>query len=226
MRFVIVASTGGAVMNELLKNEFFKSQIYSVVSDRECPAIAKANNHSVRTDIIAEKDRAIFCARLLNYLHEHEADYAISFFSKLYVGDLLKEYEDRIINLHPSILPSFKGLDGFGDTVRYGARYVGSTIHFIDEKMDEGKMILQTIYPVDERMPLALLRHRIFEQQCRSLLQVVKWLVEGRMTVKGKQVVIENAKYDDLEFSPNLDFVEALNLRIPYPKTLDDLGKV
>src|SRR5687768_16708840 len=184
---VIVASTGGAVMNQLLHNSFFKSRVHSVISDRECGAIAKARVHGIKTDVIPEKNRARISQCVLTYLKQHEADYAISFFSKLFVGELLTVYRDRIINLHPSLLPSFKGLHGFDDAIAGGVKFVGSTIHFIDENMDEGKIIQQTIAAVDEANPLVT-RHRIFEQQCRSLMQVIKWIEDDRIIVEGKRV--------------------------------------
>jgi len=213
----VVASTGGAVMNELLKQPFFKRRIHSVVSDRDCPAIAKARAHGVAATVLAETSAAAFCARLDAYLQAHEVDYVISFFTKLFVGRLLERYRDRIVNLHPSLLPSFKGLHGFEDTVRAGVRYAGSTIHFLDEHMDEGKVIVQTVVPIDPACPLAELRHRIFEQQCRSLLQVVKWLVDGRIVVQDNAVVVRDATYTDFEFSPALDFADAIALRVPRP---------
>lgn len=216
LKCVVVASTGGSVMNELLKNAFFKSQIFAVVSDRPCPAIDKARGHGINTEIIAERNKEVFCDRLLDYLESHQIDYVISFFTKLFVGDLLQRYRDRIINLHPSLLPAFKGMDGFGDTLAYGARYVGTTVHFIDEHMDEGKIILQTVYPLDPGKDGVFLRHRIFQQQCKSLLQVIRWLADGRIRVQGNQVVVENAKFADYEFSPNLDFEEAMKLEIPF----------
>jgi phosphoribosylglycinamide formyltransferase-1 len=212
---VIVASTGGSVMNEVLKNAFFRSQIFAVVSDRDCSAIEKARRHGVTTEIIAERSKEVFCDRLLDYLGNHQIDYVISFFTKLFVGDLLKHYRDRIINLHLSLLPAFKGLDGFRDTVNYGVRYIGTTIHFIDENMDEGKIILQTVYPLDANKEEAVLRHRLFQQQCKSLLQVMKWLVDGRIKVQDNRVIVENATFADYEFSPNLDFQDAVQLEIP-----------
>ncbi|MEO8435105.1 MAG: formyltransferase family protein [Pyrinomonadaceae bacterium] len=216
---VIVASTGGAVMNQLLHNSFFKSRVHSVISDRECGAVAKARIHRVRTQVIPEKDRERISQLVLAYLREHRADYAISFFSKLFVGELLSVYRDRIVNLHPSLLPSFKGLHGFDDAIAGGVKFVGSTIHFIDENMDEGKIIQQTIAAVDETNPLVT-RHRIFEQQCRSLLQVVKWLEDDRIVVEGKRVRVKGAAFGDAEFSPNLDFDQAISLDIPKPEWL------
>jgi phosphoribosylglycinamide formyltransferase-1 len=228
MRFVIVISTGGAVINQLLYNEFFKSRIHSVVSDRECPAIPKAAAHGTRTEIIPEPDKAKFSALVLEYLKQNKIDYAISFYSKLFVGEILNEYQDRIINLHPSLLPAFKGLHGFDDAIAYGVSYVGSTIHLIDENMDEGKIIQQTVCGVDHNRPIAFTRHRVFEQQCRSLLQVVKWVEDGRLKVNGSRVKVEGAAFTGGEFSPNLDFAEAIELEVPAPNwlTLDDPVKV
>ena len=215
-KFVIVASTGGAVMNELLKVPFFHELIYSVVSDRSCPAIAKAADHSIQTRVFPEKDKAVFCARLLEYLNGNQIDYVISFFTKLFVGELLTTYSDCIINLHPSLLPAFKGQDGFGDALAYGVNVAGTTIHFIDEKMDEGKIIIQTSFPLDPTASTGRNRHRVFQHQCQSLLQVVKWLTDGRLVVEGKRVVLQNARYVDSEFVPALDFSVAKNLAIPY----------
>ena len=212
-------------MNQLLHHDFFAGRIHSVLSDRECPAIEKAQRHGVRVEILREKEKEQFSARVLDYLEEHRADYAISFYSKLFVGQLLNAYRDRIINLHPSLLPSFKGLHGFEDAIAHGVRYVGSTIHFIDENLDEGKIIQQTICPVDENEAVAVTRHRIFEQQCRSLLQVMKWIEDDRLVVAGKRIVVRGADFNDPEFSPGLDFNEAIALKIPKPDWLEGYAR-
>lgn len=216
-RIVIVASSNGSVMNRLLSVDTFRRQIHSVVSDRQCLALTKAAAHGVNCHIIQERDKVRFCEKLLEYLETNQVDYMISFFSKLYVGRLLEVYQDRIINLHPSLLPAFKGLDGFGDAINYGVQFVGSTIHFIDEQMDAGKIIMQTVCPVDRNADIVHTRHRIFQQQCKSLLQVVRWLEEDRVTVHDGRVRIKNSVFTDIEYSPSLDFDEALQLNIPLP---------
>ncbi len=214
LKCVIVASTGGSVMNVLLDNAFFKRQIFAVVSDRPCGAIDKAEAHTVQNLVIPERKSTLFCDQLLQYLRDNQIDYVISFFTKLFVGELVSAYRDRIINLHPSLLPSFKGLDGFGDTLHYGARYMGTTIHFIDEQMDEGKIIMQTMFPLDVNQTETALRHHIFQQQCKSLLQVIKWLSENRVSVRENRVVVADATYENYEFSPNLDFEDAVRLKV------------
>jgi phosphoribosylglycinamide formyltransferase-1 len=209
LKCVIVISTGGAVINVLLRNLFFKSQIFSVVSDRSCPAITKAANHGLPTQVFDERSKAKFCDRLLAYLESNEIDYIIAFYTKLFVGELLEKYADRIINLHPSLLPAFKGLHALEESLRYRPRYLGTTIHFVDERMDEGKVVLQTVFPLDPDQPEEAVRHRLFEQQCKSLLQVVRWLAEDRIQVQAGRVVVAGARFNDFEFSPELDYAAA-----------------
>ncbi|MCH8882203.1 MAG: hypothetical protein IIA41_01745 [SAR324 cluster bacterium] len=115
--FVIVVSTAGSVMNEVLKNDFFRRRVHSVVADRECPAIEKAKAHGIRTESFMEDEVDRFCDRLLDYLRAHDIDYVFSYYTKFYAKKLRDAYRDRIMNFHPSLLPAFKGMDGFRDTV-------------------------------------------------------------------------------------------------------------
>lgn len=205
-------------MNELLKIKFFKNQIFAVISDRDCEAIKKAADNCIKTFVYKEVKSIEFCNLLLEYLVVNKIDYVISFYTKLFTGEILNVYSDRIINLHLSILPSFKGLKAFENNIKYGSRFIGSTIHFIDENIDEGKIIIQTVFPVDDNKDLTFLRHQIFRQQCQSLLQVVKWLKEDKIKIKDNKVIVQNASFSTFEFSPSLEYEEAINLNIPIPK--------
>lgn len=222
-RCIIVTSTAGSVMNEVLKNTFFKSLIHSVIADRICPAVDKAKLHGIPTYMFAEPNRDRFCQRLLEYLNRNKINYIFSHYMKTYTDRLRRAYRDRIINLHIALLPSFKGYDGFNDAVRYGVKFVGSTVELIDKKMDEGKIIMQTVCPLDLTQKLSFTRHRIFVQQCKSLLQVAKWLADGRIKIDGRQVTIIDAKFADFEFSPSLDFEDAIRLQIPYSRIENDI---
>ena len=95
------------------------------------------------------KQSRFFCEHLLAYLQQNEIDYIFSYYTNFYSQKLRDAYQDRIINFHPSLLPAFKGLDGFGDTVAYFSRFTGNTVEFIDQAMDEGKIIMQTACPLD-----------------------------------------------------------------------------
>lgn len=214
---VIVASTAGSVMNEVLKNDFFRGLVQAVVVDRECPALEKAQAHGLRTESFIEDDNGRFCDRLLGFLRAEEIDYVFSYYTRFYTKRLRDAYQDRIVNFHPSLLPAFKGMDGFGDNVAYHARFVGNTVEFIDQAMDEGKIIMQTACPLDTNVPLHEVRHRLFVQQCKALLQVARWLSEGRISVDGRKVMIANATFDEGLFSPALDFINAIELAPAIP---------
>ncbi|MCI4351753.1 MAG: DegT/DnrJ/EryC1/StrS family aminotransferase, partial [Thermoplasmata archaeon] len=112
---------------------------------------------------------------------------------------------------------AFKGADGFGDTIAYPARFAGNTVEFIGDVMDEGKIIMQTAFPVDERAPVAHTRHQVFVQQCQALIQVAHWLQEGRVCVDGRRVIVAGARFDHPSFSPAIDSSDARGWRPPCP---------
>lgn len=216
-RFVFVVSTSGSVMDATLENAFLKSAVHSVVADRECGAIQKARDRGLPVVLFDEPQPQAFCQKLSTYMAEHGLAWVISFYTNFYSKAFRVEYRDRIINFHPSLLPAFKGMDGFGDGVAYHVKLIGTTVELVKNVMDEGKIVLQTVAPVDPDLVVAQLRHRIFVQQCKSLIQVVKWISDYRLKVNGDVVTIERASFGDLEFSPALDFNEAQELYIPLP---------
>jgi len=216
-RFVITASTGGAVINECLNNPLFKSVIHSVVCDQACGAADKARAHGVPVEMISEPNSEKFCNQLLDYLQTYDIQYVFSFYTKFYSESIRRAYVDRLINLHPSLLPAFKGNDAWEYVQAYGVRFVGSTVEFIHERMDEGKIILQAVSPLDASRSPEFTRHRVFIQQCKSLLQVTKWLFEDRISTNGCQVTVRDARFDSLEFSPALDFSDAIHFTCPTP---------
>lgn len=205
-------------MNAALRSAAFKRHIVAVVSDRPCGALDKARAHGVRAELLQARDGLEFSDALRDFLRANEVDYVLSFYTRLFRGALLLEYADRIINFHPSLLPSFKGLNGFDDTLAYGARFIGTTVHFIDEKMDEGKIIMQTTWPADPAQSRVLLRHRVFVQQCKSLLQIVRWLADRRLVVRDGRATVLAGIYTDPEFSPTLDDQEAIEFTAQLPQ--------
>lgn len=217
LRCVIVASTGGAVMAACLENAFFRSLIHSVVCDRSCGAAEVARKRGLPVVMFDSAGREAFCSRLHPYLDEHRIDYVFSFYTLFYSESLRRAYADRLVNLHPSLLPAFKGNDAWEYIAAYGARFTGSTVEFIHERMDEGKIILQTVCPWDDTQREAVLRHRVFVQQSRALLQVARWLAEGRVRTDGCRVIVERACFDSFEFSPALDYPEAMSFERPLP---------
>lgn len=216
-RFVFVVSTSGSVMNQVLTAPTVRAATHSVVADQPCPAVSKARAQGVPATILAEGSNEAFCARLADYLAQHEVDYILSFYTQFYAKPLRDMFHDRIINFHPSLLPAFKGMDGFGDGLAYHAKLIGTTVELIKDVMDEGKIIMQTACAVAPAQGWEAMRHRIFVQQCKTLIQVVHWILEDRISIQGDHITIRDASYHDIEFSPALEVREALNLHIPDP---------
>jgi phosphoribosylglycinamide formyltransferase-1 len=218
LRLAAVASTGGAVLNETLKHPLVRASVTVLVTDRACEAEGKASAHGLRVVRIPEQDPETFCAGLLDVCRSERIDYILSYYTRFHSADFREAYRDRIVNFHPSLLPAFKGMDGFGDTLDYGVRFGGNTVEFIDQVMDEGKIILQTTFPMDANTSPEMNRHTLFVQQCRALIQVVRWLVDDRIIVDGRCVTVRDARFDDPQYSPALDFDDARLWSVPPPE--------
>lgn len=213
IRVAILASTGGGVYREACRrSKFLRSRVSLVVVDRPCGAsnVAGEYGHSVR--LIPWEGKESFSSKLLSVLVDSRIDVLISFYTRLLAGRLLDQFEGRIVNFHPSILPACPGMRGFEDSLRSGARILGSTVHFIDCGIDSGKPLLQAHFYRDPKMSFEELRDRVFVQQCKSLVQVVRWFEEGRISIEDEMVLVNGSMLGDGEFSPGLDDAEAQSL--------------
>lgn len=219
MRIVVIASTNGGVLSKLLTIKYFREKIRCVISDRECGAIEVAEKNGIETKILKSLTGEEFSNRILKEIEISGVDLFISFYTKLFKGPFIKETYSKVINMHPSLLPAFPGMDGFGDAIKSGVKFIGSTIHFVDEGVDTGLPIIQSAIPFDRSKTFDELRHMVFVDQCRTLLQVVKWFEEKRIKIIDNKVVVEKALYGQGFYSPKLDFEDAISLNVPDPNT-------
>ncbi|WP_299231242.1 formyltransferase family protein [uncultured Halomonas sp.] len=200
---VVLASSGGSVLDQALKVDACRQHIALVVCDRECGAVEVARRHGIAVEVLPCRTGSEFSDALYDYfLDKPEVDLFISSYSRLLSGLFLQKYRGRIINFHPAILPACPGLDGFGDTLKAGCKFIGATTHFVDEGMDTGRPILQAARPYDPELTDEENRERVFLQMCRMFVQVVAWFAAGRVDPQGR---VAGARYELSEFSPNLD---------------------
>ena len=215
LRLVAVASGRGSILGAALgHDELVRAQVVSVVVDRDCGALGLAEEYGIPSRTIDEPDNTRLSDTILTHCREVGADYVLLFFNRLLAGTLLGEYERRIVNIHASLLPGFKGLRALEQARAAGARFLGTTIHFIDERVDEGHIILQSALPLDPDENEVVLRHRQFEQMCKGLVQTCHWLEEDRIGFADGRVTIRSARYDQPDFSPGLEAASALQLHI------------
>jgi len=104
----------------------------------------------------------------------------------------LKRFPNRVVNIHPSLLPSFPGLHAQRQAIEYGVRFSGCTVHFVDEGMDTGPIILQAVVPVYDEDTVEDLSARILEQEHKIYPEAIQLFAEGRLKVEGRKVYIKN----------------------------------
>lgn len=216
MKILVVCSTGGGVLSKVLQIPYFKDKVKLIVTDRECGVIDVAKENNIECSILYSKTGSEFSDKLNDKVQLKDYDLLISFYTRLFSGKILQIMKGKIINLHPSILPACPGLNGFEDTINSRSRFIGATIHFIDEGIDTGTPIIQSATPYNLLKTLEQNRHKVFVDQCRMLLQTVKWFDESRIEINGKDVVIVGAKFNINQYSPNLDYDEAKKFNVNY----------
>jgi phosphoribosylglycinamide formyltransferase-1 len=217
MRLLAVVQQNASVLRVGLdQSPLVRSCFVSVMSDRACAATEMVRTHGFDPVIRSGLDNRAYSDAILEHAREVDADGIVLFMGRILSGPLLSEFENRIINIHPSLLPAFKGLHSVDETLAAGVRFVGSTFHFIDEQVDEGRMILQSAAPFDWAAEESMMRSRQFALMCQGLVQVVSWWRDGRIEIAGSGTRIRGARFDEGAHSPNLDEPEALGLRFDH----------
>jgi len=114
-------------------------------------------------------------------------------FMRLLSGEFLRAFPDRVVNIHPALLPSFAGVHGQADAADYGVALSGCTAHFVDERMDHGPVIIQAAVPVYPDDDGSTLGKRILALEHRILPQAVQWLAKDRLSIEGRKVRLRAA---------------------------------
>ncbi len=113
---------------------------------------------------------------------------ALAGYMRLLSGVLLDAYPGRILNIHPSLLPAFPGLDAQQQAIEYGVKFSGCTVHFVDESLDGGPVLVQAVVPVLDSDDAAALAARILEQEHRLYPEAIRLVAEGRVRLDGRHV--------------------------------------
>lgn len=138
------------------------------------------------------KDREAFERKVVEVLREKEVDLVIlAGFMRLLTPYFLREFRNRILNIHPSLLPAFPGAHGARDAAEHGVKVSGLTIHFVDESLDGGPVVLQKAVAVRDDDTEETLAARILEWEHKMYPLAVKLYVEGRLTIEGRRVRID-----------------------------------
>jgi len=169
------------------------AQISVVVSNREdAPGLARAAEHNIPARIIPSKglERETYDRMVVAALDDARVDLVcLAGFMRLLSPYFVARFRGRILNIHPSLLPAFPGLEAPRQALEYGVQFTGCTVHFVDENLDAGPVIVQAIVPVEPRDTVETLSARILAEEHRIYTEAVRFVLAGQYRIEGRRVL-------------------------------------
>src|ERR1700736_344930 len=169
------------------------AEIAVVISNREgAPGIDKAQQRKIATRFIPSKglEREAYDRQVVAVLREQKIDLVcLAGYMRLLSPYFVASFPNRILNIHPSLLPSFPGLESQRQALEYGVKFAGCTVHFVDENLDAGPIVLQAAILVRDEDTEATLSERILAEEHRIYSEAVKIVVDGKYKITGRRVV-------------------------------------
>ena len=198
MNIAVFCSGNGTNLQAIIDSRekgYIKADIKLVVSDTPgCYALTRAKNAGIKTVVIKRKDfktKKDFDAEVLNALKKEDIGLvALAGYMRMLPEDFIKAYENKILNIHPALLPSFKGAHGIKDAFEYGVKITGPTVHFVTLDMDAGPIILQSPVKVTEDDTEETLAEAVHQEEHRIYPRAIQLFVDGKLKIEGRKVRI------------------------------------
>ncbi len=170
------------------------AEIAIVISHREgAPGIDRARARGIDARVIPSKglEREAYDRQVVAVLQEKNVDLVcLAGYLRLLSPYFVQAFRGRILNIHPSLLPAFPGLESQRQALEHGAKFAGCTVHFVDETLDAGPIILQSAVPIRDDDTVDSLSARILAEEHRIYSQAVRIVLEGRYRIDGRRVII------------------------------------
>ena len=206
LRVAVLASGRGSNLQaviDAIEAGTVQAKIVAVISNKkEAPALERARRHGLFSLFIdptpyagRPDSREAYDRELLDVLRRHEVELVLlAGYMKIVTTSLVEGFANRMMNIHPSLLPSFPGLNVQKKAIEWGCKLAGCTVHFVTEGVDEGPIILQAAVPIFDHDTSEELAARILEQEHKIYPRAVQLFAEGRLRVAGRRVLIEAGK--------------------------------
>ncbi len=198
MNIAVFASGRGTNFSSIAraaKKGLIKAQIALLVCDNpKAGVILRAKRAGIRTVLIKREDFADkykFEGKISEVIKENNIELIVlAGFMRMLSPDFVVKYRNKIINVHPALLPAFKGTQAIKDAFDYGVKVTGVTVHFVDELMDSGPVILQQAVKIEETDTLHTLEQKIHKIEHKLYPQAIQLYVEGKLKLEGRKVKI------------------------------------
>jgi phosphoribosylglycinamide formyltransferase-1 len=176
------------------------AEITVVISNRpDAPGLAAALDRGIHAVSFPSKglDRELYDRRLIAELRAHEVDLiCLAGYMRILSGYFIREFPMRILNIHPSLLPAFPGLDAQHQALVHGAKIAGCTVHFVDEGLDSGPIVAQASVPVLDEDSAESLSARILREEHRLYSEAIALVLSGHFRIEGRRVISSAAVPD------------------------------
>ena len=183
-----------ALANSIAEGRISNAEIALVVSNREdAPGIERARARGIPARVIPSKglQREEYDRLVVAALREKQVDLVcLAGFMRLLSPYFIAAFRNRILNIHPSLLPAFPGLEAQRQALEHGVKYSGCTVHFVDENLDAGPIVAQAVVPVLDTDTPEALAERILREEHRIYSEAVQIVLDGRYRVEGRRVLL------------------------------------
>lgn len=206
LRIAVLVSGGGSNLQSVIdevNNGNLDCEIKYVISDSEkAYGLERAKNNGIETAVF---DRKIYkkeiSDKILEFIDGKVDLIVLAGYLSILDGEILRAFRNRIINIHPSLIPSFSGAGMYGihvheAAVKKGVRFSGCTVHFVNEEVDGGEILLQEVVPVLQDDTADTLQQRVLVQEHKLLPKAIKLISEGKVKIENGRCYILNNKED------------------------------
>jgi phosphoribosylglycinamide formyltransferase-1 len=195
-RIVVLISGQGSNLDAIVRAsqaEQWPARVVAVISNRaDARGLVAAQDHGLATEVLDHKafaDRPAFDAALAEAVDRHAPDLVVlAGFMRILTPAFVGRYEGRMMNIHPSLLPAFTGLDTHRRAIEAGCKLAGATVHFVSAELDHGPIVAQAAVPVLAGDDEAALARRVLAAEHVLYPRAVGWFVQGRLALRDGRV--------------------------------------
>jgi phosphoribosylglycinamide formyltransferase 1 len=171
------------------------AEIGIVISNRaDAPGIELARARGLAAAALPSEglDREVYDRRVIAELQAREVELVcLAGYMRILSGHFIREFPGRILNIHPSLLPAFPGLDAQHQALAHGVKFSGCTVHFVDEGLDSGPIVKQAVVPVLDGDTAETLARRILQEEHRIYAEAIAVVLSGKYRIEGRRVLAE-----------------------------------
>jgi len=186
----------GAIIRAVKKGKIKANLSLLVCDNPQAGAVARAKRAGIKVAKVLREDFASkqdFENKIIEHLENEKIDLIVlAGFMRLLSPEFVSRYKNKILNIHPALLPSFKGTAGIKDAFDYGVKVTGVTVHFVDETMDHGPIILQAAVKIEEGDTLTSLEAKVHKIEHKLYPEAIRLFAEGKLNLEARKVGITN----------------------------------